>query len=100
MPMYPHYVQPGTLLDEEAYSRATSVYLVDRVVPMLPEILSNDLCSLKPEVDRYAFSAVFEMNDRAEIVKQWFGRTVIHSDRRFSYEEAPRVYRNRKRRFG
>jgi len=83
-----HYVQPGTLLDEEAYSRATSVYLVDRVVPMLPEILSNDLCSLKPEMDRYAFSAVFEMNDKAEIVKQWFGRTVIHSDRRFSYEEA------------
>ena len=83
-----HYVQPGTLLDEEAYSRATSVYLVDRVVPMLPEILSNDLCSLKPNVDRYAFSAVFEMNDNAEIVKQWFGRTVIHSDRRFSYEEA------------
>ncbi|MDO4224280.1 MAG: ribonuclease R [Bergeyella zoohelcum] len=83
-----HYVVPDTLLDEEAYKRATSVYLVDRVVPMLPEILSNDLCSLKPNVDRYAFSAVFEMNDKAEIIAQWFGRTAIHSDRRFTYEEA------------
>lgn len=83
-----HFVQPNTILDDEAYSRATSVYLVDRVVPMLPEILSNDLCSLKLNVDRYAFSAIFEMNDKAEIQKQWFGRTVIHSDRRFTYEEA------------
>lgn len=83
-----HYVKPNTILDEEAYTRATSVYLVDRVVPMLPEILSNDLCSLKPNVDRYAFSAVFEINEQAEIIKQWFGRTVIHSDKRFSYEEA------------
>lgn len=83
-----HYVRPNTILDEEAYKRATSVYLVDRVVPMLPEILSNDLCSLKPDVDRYAFSAIFEMNENAEILKQWFGRTVIHSDRRFTYEEA------------
>ena len=83
-----HYVRPGTILDEEAYQRATSVYLVDRTVPMLPEILSNDLCSLKPNVDRYAFSAIFEMNEKAEIQKQWFGRTVIHSNRRFTYEEA------------
>ena len=83
-----HYVRPGTILDEEAYQRATSVYLVDRTVPMLPEILSNDLCSLKPNVDRYAFSVIFEMNEKAEIQKQWFGRTVIHSDRRFTYEEA------------
>lgn len=83
-----HYVRPGTILDEEAYKRATSVYLVDRVVPMLPEVLSNDLCSLKPNVDRYAFSAIFEMNEKAEIIKQWFGRTIIHSDRRFTYEEA------------
>ena len=83
-----HYVRPDTILDDEAYSRATSIYLVDRVVPMLPEILSNDLCSLKPNVDRYAFSAIFEMNEKAEIQKQWFGRTVIHSDRRFTYEEA------------
>lgn len=83
-----HYVRPNTILDDEAYQRATSVYLVDRVVPMLPEILSNDLCSLKPNVDRYAFSAVFEMNDKAEVLKQWFGRTIIHSDKRLTYEEA------------
>ncbi len=83
-----HYVTPGTLLDEEAYDRATSVYLVDRVVPMLPEVLSNDVCSLRPNEDKYTFSAVFEMNEKAEVVKEWFGRTVIHSDRRFTYEEA------------
>lgn len=83
-----HYVQPGSTLDEEAYQRATSVYLVDRVVPMLPEVLSNDVCSLRPHEDKYTFSAVFEMNDKAEVVKEWFGRTVIHSDRRFTYEEA------------
>lgn len=83
-----HYVIPGTLLDDEAYKRATSVYLVDRVVPMLPEVLSNDVCSLRPNEDKYTFSAVFELNDQAEIVSQWFGRTVIHSDRRFAYEEA------------
>jgi ribonuclease R len=83
-----HYVVPGTILDDEAYQRATSVYLVDRVVPMLPEVLSNDVCSLRPNEDKYTFSAVFELNDQAEIQKQWFGRTVIHSDRRFSYEEA------------
>ncbi|WP_312075085.1 ribonuclease R [Chryseobacterium sp.] len=83
-----HYVVPGTILDDEAYERATSVYLVDRVVPMLPEVLSNDVCSLRPNEDKYTFSAVFELNDKAEIQKQWFGRTVIHSDRRFTYEEA------------
>lgn len=83
-----HYVVPGTELDDEAYQRATSVYLVDRVVPMLPEVLSNDLCSLRPNEDKYTFSAVFEMNDDGEVLKQWFGRTVIHSDRRFTYEEA------------
>ena len=83
-----HYVVPGTLLDQEAYSRATSVYLVDRVVPMLPEVLSNGVCSLRPNEDKYTFSAVFEMNDNAEILNQWFGRTVTHSDRRFTYEEA------------
>jgi len=83
-----HYVIPGTILDDEAYERATSVYLVDRVVPMLPEVLSNDVCSLRPNEDKYTFSAVFELNDKAEIQKEWFGRTVIHSDRRFSYEEA------------
>lgn len=83
-----YYVQPGTLLDQEAYDRATSIYLVDRVVPMLPEVLSNELCSLRPNEDKFTFSAVFELNDKAEIQKQWFGRTVINSDRRFSYEEA------------
>ncbi|THD69306.1 ribonuclease R [Robertkochia marina] len=83
-----HYVQPGTLLDDEAYNRATSVYLVDRVVPMLPEILSNKACSLRPHEEKYTFSAVFEMNSKAEIRKQWFGRTVTYSDQRFAYEEA------------
>ncbi len=83
-----HYVKPGTVLDDEAYARATSVYLVDRVVPMLPEVLSNDVCSLRPNEDKFTFSAVFEMDDEAKIHKQWFGRTVIHSDRRFAYEEA------------
>ncbi|MCC2590421.1 ribonuclease R [Chryseobacterium sp. MFBS3-17] len=83
-----HYVVPGTALDDEAYQRATSVYLVDRVVPMLPEVLSNGVCSLRPNEDKYTFSAVFEMDDEAHIHKQWFGRTVTHSDRRFTYEEA------------
>lgn len=83
-----HYVVPGTLVDDEAYRRATSVYLVDRVVPMLPEVLSNDVCSLRPNEDKYTFSAVFEINDNAEIKKEWFGRTVIRSDRKFAYEEA------------
>ncbi len=83
-----HYVVPGTILDDEAYQRATSVYLVDRVVPMLPEVLSNDVCSLRPNEDKFTFSAVFELDDEAKIHNQWFGRTVIHSDRRFTYEEA------------
>jgi ribonuclease R len=83
-----HYVIPGTLLDDEAYERATSVYLVDRVVPMLPEVLSNEVCSLRPNEDKYTFSAVFELNENSEVQNEWFGRTVTHSDRRFSYEEA------------
>ncbi len=83
-----HYVEVGTLLDDEAYQRATSVYLVDRVVPMLPEVLSNDVCSLRPNEDKYTFSAVFEMSEEGEVLNQWFGRTVIHSSRRFTYEEA------------
>ncbi|QZT35820.1 ribonuclease R [Halosquirtibacter xylanolyticus] len=86
-----HYVRPKTLLEEEAYERATSVYLVDRVVPMLPEHLSNGVCSLRPNEDKLCFSAVFELNNDAEIQKQWFGRTVIHSDRRFAYEEAQEI---------
>ncbi|WP_281616274.1 ribonuclease R [Flammeovirga sp. SubArs3] len=83
-----HYVRPGSLLEEEAFKRATSVYLVDRTVPMLPEKLSNGLCSLNPHVDRLAFAAIFEMDEEGKVYKQSFGRTVIHSNRRFSYEEA------------
>ena len=82
------YLKEGTILDDEAYQRATSVYLVDRVVPMLPEVLSNFACSLRPNEEKYTFSAVFEITDKSEVVNQWFGRTVIHSDQRFSYEEA------------
>lgn len=83
-----HYVQPKTILDDEAYDRATSVYLVDRVVPMLPEMLSNGVCSLRPNEEKLTFSAVFEMDEKANIVNQWFGRTVTYSDKRFAYEEA------------
>jgi len=82
-----HYVQPNSILDEEAYDRATSVYLVDRVVPMLPEILSNGACSLRPQEEKYTFSAVFTVNEKMEIEKEWFGKSVILSDHRFSYEE-------------
>ena len=83
-----HYVQPNTILDKEAYNRATSVYLVDRVVPMLPEILSNGVCSLRPNEEKLTFSAVFEINENAQILNEWFGRTVTYSDKRFAYEEA------------
>lgn len=86
-----HYLQEGTILDDEAYSRATSVYLVDRVVPMLPEVLSNFACSLRPHEEKYTFSAVFELNNKAELMNQWFGRTVIYSDQRFAYEEAQHI---------
>lgn len=86
-----HYVLPNTELEKEAYKRATSVYLVDRTVPMLPEKLSNNLCSLRPHEDRLAFSAIFELSPKAKIIKEWFGRTIIHSDRRFAYEEAQQV---------
>ncbi|MEM7035590.1 MAG: RNB domain-containing ribonuclease, partial [Bacteroidota bacterium] len=80
-----HYVKPGTEMDKEGFHRATSVYLVDRTVPMLPERLSNGLCSLVPNEDRLAFSAVFEIDAEGKIYQEWFGRTVIHSDRRFAY---------------
>ncbi|NQY05302.1 MAG: VacB/RNase II family 3'-5' exoribonuclease, partial [Flavobacteriaceae bacterium] len=90
-----HYVTPGTILDDEAFERATSVYLVDRVVPMLPEILSNGACSLRPNEEKYTFSAVFEMNNKAEIKNHWFGRTVTYSDRRFAYEEAQAIIENK-----
>lgn len=86
-----YYLQPGTILDEEAFNRATSVYLVDRVVPMLPEVLSNFACSLRPNEEKYTFSAIFQLNNKAEVVDQWFGRTVIYSDQRFAYEEAQHI---------
>lgn len=86
-----HYVRPNTALEREAYARATSVYLVDRTVPMLPEKLSNNLCSLRPNEDKLTFSVVFELNENAKIVNEWFGRTVTHSDKRFTYEEAQEV---------
>lgn len=89
-----HYVKEDTVLDDEAYERATSVYLVDRVVPMLPEILSNNVCSLRPNEEKYTFSAVFQMNDKAQIKNQWFGRTVTYSNARFSYEEAQIIIDN------
>jgi ribonuclease R len=86
-----HYVTPGTAIDTEAYRRATSVYLVDRTIPMLPEVLSNDLCSLNPDVDRLTFSAVFEFTPQFRMTSEWFGKTVIHSHQRFSYEGAQKV---------
>jgi ribonuclease R len=86
-----HYVKPGSLTEEEAKQRATSVYLVDRVVPMLPERLSNNICSLNPSEDKLTYSAVFELNDKSEVLNEWFGRTIINSDRRFSYNEAQEV---------
>ncbi|WP_295986802.1 ribonuclease R [uncultured Algibacter sp.] len=86
-----HYLQEGTVLDDEAYERATSVYLVDRVVPMLPEVLSNKACSLRPHEEKLTFSAVFQMNDTCEIKNEWFGRTVTYSDARYAYEEAQAV---------
>ncbi len=91
-----HYVKPGNILDKEALDRATSVYLVDRVVPMLPEILSNNICSLRPNEEKLCFSAVFEMTDEAVVLNEWFGRTIIYSDRRFSYEEVQAVIENGK----
>ena len=86
-----HYVTPSSSLEEEAYDRATSIYLVDRVIPMLPEKLSNNVCSLRPGEDKLCFSAVFEIDKDAKVLEEWFGRTVIHSQRRFSYEEAQDV---------
>ncbi len=83
-----YYVRPGSELDQEARERATSVYLVDRTIPMLPEVLSNDLCSLVPGQDRLTMSAVFHMNTEGQVLDEWFGRTVIHSAKRFSYEDA------------
>jgi len=86
-----HYVNIGSLVEEEAKQRATSIYLVDRVVPMLPERLSNQICSLNPAEDKLTYSAVFELNDKSEVIDEWFGRTIINSDKRFSYNEAQLV---------
>ncbi len=94
-----HYVKPGTILETEAYDRATSVYLVDRTIPMLPERLSNQLCSLRPNEDKLCFAAVFEIDANAHIKKEWFGRTVIHSDHRFAYEDAQEVIESGKGKF-
>ena len=91
-----HYVKPHSILDQEAYDRATSVYLVDRVVPMLPEVLSNGVCSLRPKEEKYTFSAVFIMNLNGDILEEWFGKTVIYSDHRFAYEEAQELIETKK----
>jgi len=89
-----HYVHIDSLLEEEAYKRATSVYLVDRVVPMLPEVLSNNVCSLRPNEEKLTFSAIFEIDENAKVRNQWFGRTIIYSDARFAYEEAQEIIEN------
>ncbi len=86
-----HYVNIGSLVEEEAKQRATSIYLVDRVVPMLPERLSNHICSLNPAEDKLTYSAVFELNDKSEVIDEWFGKTIINSNKRFSYNEAQQV---------
>jgi ribonuclease R len=86
-----HYVEPETALDKEAYTRATSVYLPDRVNPMLPERISNELCSLRPHEDKLTFSTIFQMNAKGEVKQFWIGKTVIHSDHRFTYEEVQEI---------
>ena len=86
-----HFVQPGTAVDKEAYERATSVYLPDRVYPMLPESISNELCSLRPNEDKLTFSACFEIDVEGKIIGTWFGKTIIHSDRRFTYEQVQEI---------
>jgi ribonuclease R len=91
-----YYVKPGSQIDEEAYRRGTSVYLVDRVIPMLPEKLSNNVCSLRPNEDKLCYSAVFELDQNAKVIREWFGRTVINSNRRFNYEEVQEIIENKK----
>ena len=86
-----HYVKPDGAIDEEAFNRATSIYLVDRVIPMLPEKLSNNVCSLRPNEDKLTFSAIFELDDNARIIDEWFGKTIINSNRRFDYEAAQKI---------
>lgn len=91
-----HYVRPGSAMDKEALKRGNSVYLVDRVVPMLPEQLSNMACSLRPHEDKFSFSAVFEMDEKGKVHNEWFGKTIIHSNRRFTYEEAQEIIEGKK----
>ena len=86
-----HYVKPGTTIDKEAYERGTSIYLVDRVIPMLPEKLSNEVCSLKANEDKLCYAAVFEMTDETEVLAEWFGRTIINSNYRYNYEEVQEI---------
>ena len=97
--MFRIIVKPGTGIDKEAYERGTSIYLVDRVIPMLPERLSNEVCSLKPNVDRLCFSAVFMMDEEGKIYDEWFGKTVINSNRRFSYGEVQEIIESGKGEF-
>ena len=86
-----HYIKKDDIIDKEAQQRATSIYLVDRVIPMLPEVLSNQLCSLRPNEDKLTFSAIFELDNEAKIMNQWFGKTIIHSNHRFTYETAQTI---------
>ena len=86
-----YYVKPGSAIDDEAFSRGTSIYLVDRVIPMLPEVLSNNVCSLRPNEDKLCFGAIFELDENAKVINEWFGKTIINSNRRFSYQEAQKV---------
>ncbi|MGB3922229.1 MAG: ribonuclease R [Minisyncoccia bacterium] len=94
-----HFVKDGTALDKEAKNRGTSIYLVDRTIPMLPEVLSNDLCSLNPNEPKYAFSAVFILDKEAQVKERWFGKTLIESDKRFTYEEAQEILDKKKGKF-
>ena len=89
-----HYIKAGSLMEDEAIERATSIYLVDRVIPMLPEKLSNNVCSLRPNEDKLCFSAVFNINEEGKVLDRWFGKTIIHSDHRFTYEDAQEVLEN------
>ena len=92
-----HYVKEGSAIDKEAYERGTSIYLVDRVIPMLPEVLSNQVCSLRPDEDKYTYSVVVQMDDEAKIKKQWIGKTVIRSKRRYAYEEVQEMIEDKNR---
>jgi ribonuclease R len=95
-----HYVRPGSPMDEEALKRSNSIYLADRVIPMLPEQLSNMACSLRPNEDKYTFSALFEIDDSGKVYSEWYGKGVIHSDQRFAYEDAQRIIEGEKHKYG